>query len=283
MQAGDVVAAAARIRGVAHRTPVLRSASVDAACSAEVYLKAENFQRGGSFKFRGAYNHLAALTPEQRARGVLTTSSGNHAQSVALAGRLLGIRVVVLMPEDAPDTKRAATLAYGATVVGFDRYTQEREALTVGYSAEHDLHVVHAYDHPLTMAGQGTAALELFEEVGDLDALLVCVGGGGLLAGCTTIAKHWAPDCRLIGVEPSGRPALRLALESADASAGAREGDPSRRPADRFDRGALPGASALAALLHGRVPGLHGKRVGVTVSGGNLSAERFAKLVGAAA
>jgi threo-3-hydroxy-L-aspartate ammonia-lyase len=313
-----VLAAAGRLRGVAHRTPVLRSRLLDEACGATVFLKAECLQRAGAFKFRGAFNHMAALEPEQRSRGVLTTSSGNHAQAVALAGALLGIRVTVLMPHDAPAGKLAATQSYGAEVIGFDRYREDREELTARHAEQHDLHVVHAYDHRLTMAGQGTVALELFEDAGDLDALLVCVGGGGLLAGCATVAGSWSPGCRVIGVEPAARPALARALAArepvslevvptlADGQQTSSVGRHSLRAilpvAERavgvtdeelvatmrfvFERLKVviepSGASALAALLFGRVPGLEGKRVGVTLSGGNIEARRFATLIGEA-
>jgi threonine dehydratase len=316
LDVGEVLRAAARVRGIAHRTPVLRSRSLDDAVGATVLLKAENLQRGGAFKFRGAYNHLSALGEEVRRRGVLTTSSGNHAQAVALAGRLLGIEVVVLMPQDAPAGKRAATLAHGAEVVDFDRYAQDREELTARYAAERGMHVVHAYDHPLTMAGQGTAALELFQDGGDLDVLVVCTGGGGLLAGCATVAAAWSPGCRVVGVEPAVRPALAEALRAhrpvkvgvaqtlADGqqtdSIGPRALAALRPHVDRavgvtdaemvaamrfaFERLKVvlepSGASALAAVLSGRVGDLGGLRVGVTLSGGNVDAARFAALLG---
>lgn len=318
LSAGDVLSAAGRLRGVAHRTPVLRSRSLDEAVGATVMLKAENLQRGGAFKFRGAYNHLAALPEATRARGVLTTSSGNHAQAVALAGRLLGVRVVVLMPEDAPAAKRAATLAHGAEVVSFDRYTEDREELTARHAADRELHVVHAYDHPLTMAGQGTAALELFEDAGALDVLVVCTGGGGLLAGCATVASAWSPGCRIVGVEPEARPALREALRAGRSvkvavaptlgdgqqtdSVGARAlgailphvheavgvSDAEMVTAMRFAFERLKtvlepsGASALAAVLSDRVGELSGRRVGIMLSGGNVDSSRFAELVAAA-
>lgn len=311
----DVLAAAGRLHGVAHRTPVVRSASLDEAVDATVLLKAENLQRGGAFKIRGAYNHLSALPADVRARGVLTTSSGNHAQAVALAGKLLGIPVVVLMPDDAPAGKRAATLAHGAEVVHFDRYAEDREELTARHAARRGLHVVHAYDHPLTMAGQGTVALELFADAGPFDALVVCAGGGGLLAGCATVAAAHAPACRVIGVEPAVRPALDRALRAGrsvkvpvertvadgqqsdsvgpralaallphvEQAVGVSDAEMVAAMRFAFERLKLvlepSGASALAAVLTGRVDGLTGQRVGVTLSGGNVDATRFAELI----
>ena len=197
----DVRDAAARIRGVANRTPVLRSRTLDRRVGAEVFLKCENFQRGGSFKFRGAYNRLSALTSEERARGVVAFSSGNHAQGVALAARELGVPATILMPTDAPAAKVAATRGYGAEVVRYDRRTQDREALGRELAEARGLTLVPPYDHPLIMAGQGTAALELLEDVGPLDLLLTPLGGGGLLSGSATAAKALAPDVRVIGVE----------------------------------------------------------------------------------
>lgn len=313
LEIGDVEAAAARLEGVAHRTPVLRSRALDERVGAELYLKAEPFQRTGSFKFRGAYNSVASLPAEERARGVLTCSSGNHAQAVALAARLHGTTAVVLMPHDAPAGKRAATLAYGAEVVGFDRYAEDREELTARVAAERGLPVVHAYDDERTMAGQGTVALELLAEAGPLDALVVCAGGGGLLAGCATAAAARQPGCRVVGAEPEERPALRRALAAGAPVAvpvvrtiadGQQTASVGRRPLEAIARsvreavgvtdaelvGAMrlaferlkvvlepSGASALAAVLSLRL-GLSG-RVGVVLSGGNVDAARFAALV----
>ena len=302
----DIEAAAARLRGVAHRTPVLRSD--------HLHLKAEALQRTGSFKFRGAYNHVAALSDEQRGRGVITVSSGNHAQALALAARLLGARCVVLMPEDAPAGKRAATAGHGAEIVAFDRYAVDREKLLAEHVAETAMHPVHAYDHPLTMAGQGTAAVELVEDAGALDVLVVPVGGGGLLGGCATAARHLLPACRIVGVEPAVRPAMREALRSsgpvtvpvprtiADGQQTASVGavplaavgahvdevvgidDGAIASAMRFAFECLKlvvepsGASALAAVLAGGLA-QEGERVGVVLSGGNVDADRFAALV----
>lgn len=199
---GDVVRAAARIQGVTHRTPVLTSRTADAQVGAQVFFKCENLQRMGAFKLRGAYNALAALTPAERARGVLAYSSGNHAQAVALAGRELGIGTTIVMPSDAPAVKLEATRAYGADVVLYDRATQSREALSAELAGQRGMVVIPPFDHPDVVAGQGTAVKELFEEVGTLDALVVCCGGGGLLSGSAIAAKTLSPDCRVIGVEP---------------------------------------------------------------------------------
>jgi threonine dehydratase len=198
----DIVAAAQRLRGVAHRTPVLTSSTVDERTGARVFFKCENFQRAGAFKFRGAYNALSRLSPEQRARGVLTYSSGNHAQAIALAGRLLGAPVTIVMPGDAPAVKVTATRGYGGDVVLYDRSGPTREEIGARLAAERGLIVIPPYDHPDVVAGQGTAAAELIEEVGPLDLLLVPCGGGGLLSGCAIAARTLAPECRVVGVEP---------------------------------------------------------------------------------
>jgi threonine dehydratase len=313
LELADVEAAAEVLRGVAHRTPVLRSRRLDALLGAEVHLKAEPFQRTGSFKFRGAYHAIARMAPEERARGVLTTSSGNHAQAVALAASLHGTTAVVLMPEDAPPSKLAATRGYGAEVVPFDRYATDREDLTEEVAAQRGLPVVHAYDDERIMAGQGTVALELLEDAGELDLLVVCVGGGGLIGGCATAAKGRLPGVRVVGVEPEARPAARraraeggpqlvpvprtLADGQQTASVGRRPWEVLAARVDDvvgvedpalLDAVALlfrelkvvvepSGASALAALLSGRVDA-RGLRVGVTLSGGNVDLGRFAAL-----
>ncbi len=199
----DVQAAAGRIKGFAHRTPVLTSRTLNERTGAEVFLKAENFQRIGAFKFRGAFNAISRLTEQQLERGVLAYSSGNHAQAVALAARLAGTTAVNLMPKDAPPTKMAATRGYGAEVVTYDRYTQDRAALAKQLAEERGLTLIPPYDHYDVMAGQGTVALELIEEVGPLGALLVPIGGGGLIAGCATAATALSPGIRVIGVEPA--------------------------------------------------------------------------------
>jgi threonine dehydratase len=199
----DVARAHELIAGAARRTPVLTSATVDALTGARVFFKCENFQRMGAFKFRGAYNALSQLPAEERRRGVIAYSSGNHAQAVALAGRLLGIAATIVMPADAPRVKLEATRGYGAEIVTCDPVTGAREQLAAELSARHGFTVVPPYDHPHIVAGQGTAAKELFEHAGALDALLVPCGGGGLLSGCAVAANHLAPACRVIGVEPA--------------------------------------------------------------------------------
>ncbi|MFD7392017.1 threo-3-hydroxy-L-aspartate ammonia-lyase [Streptomyces sp. NPDC059852] len=312
----DVRDAAERLAGVAHRTPVLRSRVLDARVGAEVFLKCENFQRVGAFKFRGAYNAASRLTPGQLARGIAAYSSGNHAQAVALAARELGTTAVIVMPEDAPPSKRAATEGYGAEVVTYDRYTGDRVAIAEALAAERGLTVIPPYEHPHIMAGQGTAALELLEETGELDMLLVPVGGGGLMADSATAAKALYPGIRMTGVEPEAGDDTRRSLAEgrrvtvpvprtiADGQAVhtpgeltfavnrrlvddiALVGDDEIRDAMRFAFERLKivvepsGATPLAALLSGRTGPLP-RRVGVIVSGGNVDAGRFAALCGA--
>jgi threonine dehydratase len=310
----DVREAAARIQGLVHRTPVLTSHFLDAATGANVFLKAENLQRIGAFKFRGACNAIASLDLHERDRGVATASSGNHAQAVALAARLHGARATILMPQDAPAGKLAATRALGAEVIEFDRYTEDREAL-LGALVEERGHVpIHPYDNELVMAGQGTLVLELLDQAGPLDALLVCVGGGGLIAGCATAAKALAPDIRVIGVEPEAGDDVKRSLAAGervriDVPRTIADGQQIPIPGEltfpviaaRVDEVVLAsdaeivtamrvlfervktvaepsGACALAALLAGRAD-LRGKRVGVTLTGGNVSADRFAELM----
>lgn len=312
----DVRSAAVRLEGVAHRTPVLTSRTLDQRVGAEVFLKAENFQRVGAFKFRGAFNHLATLDPDVRARGVVAISSGNHAQAVALAARLHGTTATVVMPEDAPRAKLDATRGYGAEVVFYDRYRDDRLAVGRAIAAEQGRALVPPYDDPAVMAGQGTAALELIEEVGDLDVLLVCVGGGGLIAGCATAAKGLLPSVRVVGVEPAVRDVTRRSLEQGerlrvpvpetiadgqqteapgeltfevirrlvDEVVGATDAEIVAAMGVLFERLKVvaepSGASALAAALAGRVD-LAGRRVGVTLSGGNVGIDRFCDLVAA--
>ncbi|WP_460071807.1 threo-3-hydroxy-L-aspartate ammonia-lyase [Streptomyces sp. YKOK-I1] len=309
----DVRDAAVRLKGVARRTPVLRSRTLDAAVGAEVFLKCENFQRVGAFKFRGAYHAASRLAPEQLARGIAAYSSGNHAQAVALAARELGTTAVIVMPEDAPRSKRAATEGYGAEIVTYDRYTGDREAVARALAAERGLALIPPYDHPHVMAGQGTAALELLDEVDGLDALLAPVGGGGLIAGSATAAKGLRPGIRIVGVEPEAGDDTRRSLEAgrrieipvprtiADGQALSTPGeltfsvnrrlvdeialvsDDEIRAAMRFAFERLKivvepsGATPLAALLAGRA-GAPGRRVGVIVSGGNIDTGRFAEL-----
>jgi threonine dehydratase len=312
----DVRAAARRIDGVAHRTPVLTSRALDEAVGATVLLKAENLQRIGAFKFRGAYNAVAALSDEERARGVATVSSGNHAQALALAAGLTGVRAVILMPDDAPAGKVAATEGHGAEVIRFDRYGEDREELLAALVAERGLLPVHPYDDERVMAGQGTVALELIEDAGPIDVLLVCVGGGGLISGCATAAKALLDDVRVVGVEPAAGDDTRRSLaagervripvprtiadgqqlpqpgeltfpviqERVDAVELASDGEivsAMRFLFERLKTVAEPsGACALAALLAGRVGDVRGLRVGVTITGGNVTAARFAELVG---
>ncbi len=312
----DVRAAAGRIHGIAHRTPVLTSRALDEATGATVFLKAENLQRVGAFKFRGACNAVASLTDAERARGVATVSSGNHAQALALAARLHGTRATILMPEDAPAGKVAATTGYGAEILRFDRYSEDREALLAALVAERGSVPVHPYDDERIMAGQGTAALELIEDAGPLDLLLVCVGGGGLIAGCSTAAKALLPGIRVVGVEPEVGDDVKRSLEAGERvriavkptiADGQQLPTPGKHTfpviKERVDEIVLAsdaeivaamrflferlktvaepsGACALAALLAGRVPDARGLRIGITISGGNVTAERFAQLVG---
>jgi threonine dehydratase len=308
----DVRDAAARLDGVAHRTPVLRSRTLDGVVGAEVHLKAECFQRGGAFKFRGAYSLISTLDAAQRAAGVVAFSSGNHAQAVALASQLLGVRAAIVMPEDAPALKLAATRGYGAEVVTYDRYRDDRAAIAADLAAERGAVLVPPFDHPLIMAGQATAALELFDEAGRLDTLLAPIGGGGLVAGCATAAAALDPGIRVIGIEPEAGDDTRRSLAAghrveiqvprtiADGQQITSPGeltfpiiqrlvsevvlvsdgellDAMRFAFDRLKIVLEPsGACGLAALLAGRVD--PGARCGVILSGGNVGLERFAEL-----
>ncbi len=310
----DVREAAARLRGIAHRTPVLTSRTLDALVGAEVFVKCENFQRIGAFKFRGAYNAAAQLPPEALAKGIAAYSSGNHAQATALAARELGTSAVILMPQDTPGSKMRATAGYGAQIVTYDRYTQDRTALGRALADERGLALIPPYEHPHIIAGQGTAALELLEDTGPLDALVVPVGGGGLIAGSATTATALHPGIRVIGVEPESGDDTRRSLEAgerveipvsrtiADGLAAPTPGeltfsinrrlldgvalvrDEEIRAAMRFAFERLKivlepsGASSLAALLAGRVENLP-RRVGVIASGGNIDTERFADVL----
>ncbi|TFW34423.1 threo-3-hydroxy-L-aspartate ammonia-lyase [Massilia horti] len=198
----DVVQAAGRIAGVANRTPILTSRTVNEEFGAEVFFKCENMQRMGAFKFRGAYNALSKFTPEQRRAGVVAFSSGNHAQAIALSAKLLGMPATIVMPHDAPAAKVAATKGYGGNVVIYDRYKEDREQIGRELAEKHSLTLIPPYDHPDVMAGQGTAAKELFEEAGPLDAFFVPLGGGGLLSGSALATRALSPNCQLFGVEP---------------------------------------------------------------------------------
>jgi threonine dehydratase len=309
----DVRAAAARLEGVAHRTPVLRSRTLDALAGGEVFLKCENFQRVGAFKFRGAYNAASRLSPEQLARGIAAYSSGNHAQAVALAARELGTTAVIVMPQDAPRSKREATEAYGAEIVTYDRYRGDRVAVAEALAAERGLTLIPPYEHPHIIAGQGTAALELLEETGELDTLVVPVGGGGLIAGSATVAKGLHAATRVVGVEPEAGDDTRRSLDAgrrvsipvphtiADGQALHTPGeltfsvnrrlvddivlvtDDEIREAMRFAFERLKivlepsGATSLAALLTGRT-GSGSRRTGLILSGGNIDADRFARV-----
>jgi len=310
-------AAARRLGGIAHATPVLRSTLLDAATGARVLLKMESFQRTGSFKFRGAYNRIAQLSPAERARGVAAYSSGNHAQAVALAASLVGSTAVIVMPEDAPPEKLDATRSYGAEVVTYDRYREDRAEVAAALVAERDLTMVPPYDDLEVMAGQGTAALELVANAGPVDVLVGPVSGGGLIAGSATAVKGSYPATRVVGVEPAAADDTRQSLEAgrritlpevprtiADglqvSAPGELTFEVNRDLVDGietvtddelvgamvflFERMKLvvepSGAAGVAALLAGRIPGVDGKRVGVIVSGGNVAAERFTRLVG---
>lgn len=306
--------AAARLDGIAHRTPVITSSWLDKQLGARVFMKAECFQRAGAFKIRGAYNAIAALSPAERARGVVAWSSGNHAQAVALAGQLFGVRAVIVMPKDAPATKLAATRAYGAQVVEYDRYTENREAIARGIAAREGLAVIPAYDHYEVMAGQGTAALELLEQAGDLDAILVPISGGGLIAGCATSAKALRPQIEMFGVEPvlgsdtkqsfdAGArieipiprtiadgltvgipgeltfPIIRSLVTDVLLVSEAAIVDAMRTLFERTKLVVEPsGATTLAAVSENKQL-FAGKRVGLILSGGNVGVERFIELV----
>ncbi|WP_299257801.1 threo-3-hydroxy-L-aspartate ammonia-lyase [uncultured Kushneria sp.] len=198
----DVIAASKRLEGHARRTPVMTSRTLDDAMDAQVFFKCENFQRMGAFKFRGAFNALSQFSPEQKRAGVVAFSSGNHAQAIALSARILGIPATIVMPRDAPKTKVDATRGYGGHVVMYDRYTEDREQIGRDLAEQHGLTLIPPYDHPHVLAGQGTTAMELFEDVGELDALFVCLGGGGLLSGCALATRALSPACRIYGVEP---------------------------------------------------------------------------------
>ena len=323
----DVVAAARALAGHAHRTPVLTSRTADARTGARVFFKAENLQRMGAFKFRGAFNALANFTPAQRERGVIAYSSGNHAQAIALSARMLGMPSVIVMPHDAPSAKLAATRGYqegqpGSEVVLYDRYTEDREAIGRRLAEARGMTLIPPYDHPHVMAGQGTAALELIAQVreldgGGLDALLVCVGGGGLISGCAVAAHHLLPGVQVWGVEPeAGNDTQRSLVEGrivhidtpqtiADGAQTQHSGaltfpviqalvagivtvsDAQLVAAMRFfaermktvvePTGCL-GAAALFEHAEG-LPDLRGARVGVILSGGNVDVARYAQLL----
>ncbi|MGO1523799.1 MAG: threo-3-hydroxy-L-aspartate ammonia-lyase [Nesterenkonia sp.] len=311
----DVAAAHERIRASVHRTPVLTSRSLDARAGASLLFKAENLQRVGAFKIRGAMNAVATLTDEQKSRGVVAYSSGNHAQAIALAAREHGVDATILMPEDAPAGKVAATRDFGAHVVRFDRYTEDREALAEEISLRRGATIIPPFDHPAIMAGQGTAAKELLEDAGPLDALLVPLGGGGLLSGSALAARALAPDITIYGVEPAAGNDGQLSFRSGEVvqiptpdtiADGAQTRSLGHHTfpvirelvddivtvtdeqlasatvllAERLKTLVEPtGALAAAAALTGAVD-VEGLRVGVILSGGNVDLDRLAALKG---
>jgi threo-3-hydroxy-L-aspartate ammonia-lyase len=317
LQFAEVQAAAARLKGIAHRTPVVSSRTLDELLGLTVLMKAENLQRMGAFKFRGGYNAVSVLSDAERSRGVVAFSSGNHAQAVALAARLHGCRATIVMPHDAPALKLAATRGYGAEVVLYDRYTEDRSAIAKKLTEERGASLIPPFDHLPVMAGQGTAALELIEDAGPLDALIVCAGGGGFLSGCTIAAKHLLPGIEVYGAEPERGNDMQMSLQrgeivSIDVPRTICDGqqtqavghhtfevikahvtdvltvpDPVVVDAMRFafERMKLvlepSGACALAALMHHRER-FRGKRVGVTLSGGNVGLDRFVALISGA-
>jgi threonine dehydratase len=312
----DVQDAARQIEGAAHRTPVLRSCTLDELVGAEIALKAEHLQRIGAFKFRGAYNAISRLAPEQLAKGIAAYSSGNHAQAAALSARELGSSAVIVMPQDTPTSKLDAVAGYGAEIITYDRYTEDREAIGHKLADERGLALIPPYEHPDVIAGQGTAALELLQDEGPLDTLIVPVGGGGLIAGSATAAKGLHPGIRIVGVEPEAGDDTKRSLQAghrvripvprtiADGQAAAIPGeltfsinrrlvddivlvsDDDIRSALRFAVDRLKqvlepsGASGLAALLTGAYRPAEGERVGVILSGGNVGAARLAALIG---
>jgi threo-3-hydroxy-L-aspartate ammonia-lyase len=316
----DILEAAARLEGHVQRTPVLQSSTANARWGAQFFFKCENFQRTGAFKFRGAFNALARFDAAQRRAGAIAFSSGNHAQAVALAARLLGMPALIVMPQDAPSAKLAATRGYGAEVVLYDRFTEDREALTQRLATERGMTLIPPYDHPDVIAGQGTAVKELIEETGPLDRLYVCLGGGGLTSGSALAARALAPQCQVYGVEPEagndGQQSLRaghivhiatpqtiadgaqtqhlgqytFAIIQRDVTDIVTVSDAQLVEAMRFfaermkmvvePTGCLAFAAACAASEANQT--LEGARVGVIVSGGNVDLARYAELLAGA-
>jgi threo-3-hydroxy-L-aspartate ammonia-lyase len=310
----DVEAAAGRLAGHAHRTPVMTSRIVDEASGASVFFKCENFQRMGAFKFRGAFNALSKLAPDARSRGVIAFSSGNHAQAVALASRILGIDATIVMPDDAPVSKMEAARGYGGRVVTYDRYLENREEIAQRLAAERGAAIVPPYDHPAVIAGQGTAAAELIEQAGRLDSLFVCLGGGGLLSGSALAAKALSPGCAVFGVEPEagndGQQSfrrgsiVRIAVPKTIAD-GAQTQALGRYTFEIIRRDVLdiltasdgeliecmrffatrmkivvePTGCLGFAAVRALGARLAGQRVGVIISGGNIDGERMASLL----
>ena len=311
----DIQAAATRIKGAAHRTPVMTSRSADAISGAQVYFKCENLQRMGAFKFRGAYNALAQFSAVQRQAGVIAFSSGNHAQAIALSARILRMPSVIVMPQDSPAAKLAATRGYqegqpGSEVILYDRYREDREAIGRRIADERGMTLIPPYDHAHVMAGQGTAALELIEETGPLDTLLVCLGGGGLLSGCAVAARHLQPGITVYGVEPEAGNDTQLSLARgeivhidtpqtiADGAQTQASGQLTFPVIQRLVKGVLTvsdaqlvscmrffaermkmvveptGCLAAAAVLEGAID-LRGQRVGIIISGGNVDLQRY--------
>ena len=311
----DVAAAADRITSAAHRTPVLTSHTADEETGAKLFFKCENFQRMGAFKFRGAYNALSLFGAAQRKAGVVAFSSGNHAQAIALAARLLGMPATIVMPHDAPAAKIAATRGYGGEVVLYDRYAEDREAIGRRLADERGLTLIPPYDHPHVIAGQGTSAMELIEQTGPLDALFVCMGGGGLLSGCALAARALSPECRIYGVEPEtgndGQQSFRSGkIVHIDVPKTIADGAQTQSPgkitfeiirrdvddvltasdaelvecmrffAERMKMVVEPtGCLGFAAARRMKAE-LKGQRVGVIISGGNVDMVRFATLLG---
>jgi threo-3-hydroxy-L-aspartate ammonia-lyase len=313
----DVAAAAQRIAGHAHRTPVMRSRFADEAAGAQFFFKCENLQRMGAFKFRGAFNALSRFDAAQRQAGVVAFSSGNHAQAIALSARVLGIPATIVMPADAPAAKITATRGYGGEVVLFDRYTEDREAIGRRLAVERGMTLIPPFDHADVIAGQGTAAMELFEEVGALDALFVCMGGGGLISGCALAARAMAPQCKVYGVEPeagndgqqSFRTGTRVHIEVpktiADGAQTQQVGlitfevirrhvddiftasdaelvEAMRFFAERMKLVVEPTGCLGFAAARAMKEQLRGQRVGIIISGGNVDLKQYAALLGAA-
>ena len=308
----DITQAAARIAGVANRTPVLTSRTANALAGAELFFKCENYQRMGAFKFRGAYNALAQFSPEQKKLGVCAFSSGNHAQGIALSAQLLGIPAAIVMPLDSPAVKLAATRGYGAEVITYDRYKEDRIAIGQKLADERGMTLIPPYDHAHVMAGQGTAALELLLEVGQLDTLIVCLGGGGLISGCAVAAKHLNPKIRVVGVEPeagndaqqskaAGKiikidtpktiadgaqtqfvgqltfPIIQELVDEIVTVSDAQLIEAMRFAASRMKMVIEPtGGLAMAAAMQGVVD-VKGQRVGIIISGGNVDIAQLAK------
>ena len=310
----DVIAAAGRIEGHAHRTPVLTSRTANEELGAEIFFKAENLQRMGAFKFRGGFNALSRFNEAQRKAGVVAFSSGNHAQAIALSAKILGIPATIIMPEDAPASKIAATRGYGGNVVTYDRYKEDREAIGRRLAEEKGMTLIPPYDHADVIAGQGTAAKELFEEVGELDYFFVCLGGGGLLSGSALATRAVSPQCKLFGVEPEagndGQQSFRSgSIVHIDTPKTIADGaqtqhlgsltfpiiqrdvddiltvsdvelvDAMRFFASRMKIVVEPTGCLGFAAARKMKDVLRGKRVGVLISGGNVDIERFAALL----